>query len=50
MYEICTRSVDFGMRHARVASHDACMDVVAVLIAVAFAALLLLLIKGIDRI
>jgi hypothetical protein len=31
-------------------SHHAPMDVVAILLAVAFAALLLLMIKGIDRI
>jgi hypothetical protein len=42
--------VGFGTRHVRLPMHDLLMDAVAVLIAVVFVGLVLLLIKGIDRI
>jgi hypothetical protein len=50
LYGICTPVVDFGTRPVRAATHYALMDAVAVLIAVAFIGLLLLLIKATDRI
>jgi hypothetical protein len=50
LYRICTPVVDFGTRPVRAARNHALMDAVAVLIAVAFIGLLLLLIEGTDRI
>jgi hypothetical protein len=50
LYEICTPQADFGTRPVRATTHHVAMDVVAIVIAVAFFAAMLLLIKAIDRI
>jgi hypothetical protein len=50
LHATCSSGTDFGTRAGRRSSHHAPMDVIAVLIAVMFTALLLWTIKGIDRI
>lgn len=50
LYEICMPARRFGRRPVRDRVHHGGMDAVAILIAVAFIGLTLVLLKGIERI